>query len=501
MTGFPCLEKRPGVDGLVRYRLGHPLVDRYLEFVAGRARPNTLRATAFDLKTFFTVIGKEPVEVRAVDVFDFLGHQRGDRTVVRLADRESGLSARTIARRISTVSGFYAYVVARGDTAVTSNPVPRGLQTRRQGGTHKSRSVPLVRVPRTLPRILDPADADRLLRSLRTDRDRAMVLAMLLGGLRRCEMLGLRLEDVLVGDRRLRIIAGKGGHHRVVPVSDRFFETVGDYLHQERPKAAPTDQLFVALKGPRRGQPLSAEGVDEILAAGPRPGRAGTRHLPRAAPHLPNPAAGGRDGVGGGPGPGRAPLDRVHPHLSAPLQRLAGRRVSPSCRPDRLRHGRHRRDHRRPGAGRLMAGAPAQRSYDPVGSAAVQEWTQIAAEAPQMAATMGRYLRQVSTFLAPRSVDVADAALRQLAQWALANAGIETVAQFRRDDIEEFKLWLSARAGRSKGSLSANTHRQRLRTLRAFFERIIEWDWPDAPVRNPILNGEIPKKPDHCPSS
>lgn len=266
MTGFPCLEKRPGVDGQVRYRLGHPLVDRYLEFVAGRARPNTLRATAFDLKTFFTVIAKDPEEVRAVDVFDFLGHQRGDRSVVRLADRESGLAARTIARRISTISGFYAYLLARGDTAVKANPVPRGLQTRRQGGTHKSRSVPLVRVPRTLPRILDPADADRLLRALRTDRDRAMVLAMLLGGLRRCEMLGLRLEDVLVGDRRLRIIAGKGGHHRVVPVSGRFFEAVGNYLRNERPLTG-TGQLFVALKGPRRGQPLSAEGVDEILAA------------------------------------------------------------------------------------------------------------------------------------------------------------------------------------------------------------------------------------------
>jgi integrase/recombinase XerD len=186
--------------------------------------------------------------------------------VVRLADRESGLAARTIARRVSTISGFYAYLVARGDTTVTANPVPRGLQTRRQGGTHKSRSVPLVRVPRTLPRILDPADADRLLRALRTDRDRAMVLAMLLGGLRRCEMLGLRLEDVLVGDRQLRIIAGKGGHHRVVPVSDRFFEAVGHYLHGERP-LTDTGQLFVALKGPRRGQPLSVEGVDEILAA------------------------------------------------------------------------------------------------------------------------------------------------------------------------------------------------------------------------------------------
>jgi integrase/recombinase XerD len=37
------------------------LVDRYLEFVAGRARPNTLRAVAFDLKVFFTVVAKDPV--------------------------------------------------------------------------------------------------------------------------------------------------------------------------------------------------------------------------------------------------------------------------------------------------------------------------------------------------------------------------------------------------------------------------------------------------------
>ena len=64
-------------------------------------------------------------------VFDFLADQRGGRTVVRLADRESGLSARTIARRLSSVSGLYAYLVARGDTPVQVNPVPRGLLTRR----------------------------------------------------------------------------------------------------------------------------------------------------------------------------------------------------------------------------------------------------------------------------------------------------------------------------------------------------------------------------------
>lgn len=124
--------------------------------MAGRARPNTLRAVAFDLKTFFTVVARDPLEVKPADVFEFLADQRGDRSVVRMADRESGLSARTIARRLSSVSGFYAYLIARGDTSVSVNPVPRGLSTRRQGGSRKSRSTPLVRVPRTLPKILAP---------------------------------------------------------------------------------------------------------------------------------------------------------------------------------------------------------------------------------------------------------------------------------------------------------------------------------------------------------
>ena len=210
-------------------------MDRYLEFVAGRCRPNTLRAVAFDLKTFFTVIGKDPVEVTAADVFDFLADQRGDRTVIRLADGESGLSARTIARRLSSVSGLYAYLVARGDTPVRANPVPRGLMTRRQGGPcgHgprrwcgcRARCRGSCRRPRRTG--CSPRCA--------LHRDRAMVLAMLLAGLRRCEVLGLRFADVQVADRRLVITEGKGGHHRVVPAANRFFGALGDYLHDERP--------------------------------------------------------------------------------------------------------------------------------------------------------------------------------------------------------------------------------------------------------------------------
>src|SRR5262249_50915040 len=194
MRSFPCLVRVVSGSGQVRYRLGERVVERYLEFVSGRCRPNTLRAVAFDLKAFFAVIGRGRGEVTAADVFEFLADQRGDRTVVRLADRESGLAARTIARRLSLVSGLYAYLVARGDTPVRVNPVPRGLMTRRQGGTMRSRMAPLVRVPRTLPRILSPAEAERVIGALRRHRDRAMVLGMLLAGLRRCGCWGCGLR-------------------------------------------------------------------------------------------------------------------------------------------------------------------------------------------------------------------------------------------------------------------------------------------------------------------
>ena len=134
----------------------------------------------------------------------------------------------------------------------------------------------------------------------------------------------------------------------------------------------------------------------------------------------------------------------------------------------------------------------------PAGTHAAAEWEQIGAAAPELALTMRRYLAQAATFLAPRSVAAADGALRQLARWLLASTSIESVTQIRRDDLEDFKIWLSSQDG-IKGALSANTYGQRLRMLRVFFERIIEWDWPDAPPRNPLIGGDIPPRPDPLP--
>jgi len=199
---------------------------------------------------------------------------------VRLDDGEPGLSARTIARRLSSVRGLYAYLSAREDTGVSRNPVPTSLAARCPGARRGRGGVPLIRTPRTLPRVLAPSEVDGLRAALRTHRDRAMVDAMVLGGLRRCEVLGLRLEDIDAGQRRLFVAEGKGGRQRVVPVSARFFASLGDCLEPERPSTSATMQVFVVLKGARRGEPLSAARVDEILD-GAR-GRAG---LKRATCH------------------------------------------------------------------------------------------------------------------------------------------------------------------------------------------------------------------------
>ena len=82
------------------------------------------------------------------------------------------------------------------------------------------------------------------------------------------------------GKRRVFVAEGKGGHQRLIPVSARFFTEVSAYLDAERPADPGTDKVFVVLKSPRRGMPLSADGLDEILD-GAR-GRAG---LARATCH------------------------------------------------------------------------------------------------------------------------------------------------------------------------------------------------------------------------
>ena len=239
----PCLVSSTSASGQVTVRVGHELIDDYLHFLSGRSRPNSVLAAGYDLKVFFAWSAKEPAEVRSKDVVNFVAAQRSPRT-----GAEGGAPDRR--RRRSVVAhGGPAPVEPVGVLRVSAGP--RRRRRHRQPGAsgpghppgrrNNGRAAPLVRTPEAAAPDPRARRGEPLVAALRTARDRAMVEAMVLGGLRRCEVLGLRLEDLRPGQRRVFVAEGKGGHQRLIPISARFFATVAAYLDDERPaQATPT---------------------------------------------------------------------------------------------------------------------------------------------------------------------------------------------------------------------------------------------------------------------
>lgn len=241
----------------------------------------TVRAYAYDLLNFLRFLDEQGASVEAVvptDLFDYLEWQsRPQRSsvgakVVRLADRR-GAAPATMNRRIAAVRGLFSYAVLTG--VRTDNPVPAsrrstGLRPKTRGmsghvGARRPRTGGrLVRQPQPLPEALTSEEVAAFVADLGTHRDRAMALGMLLGGLRAGEIRSLRLADVDMGLRRVRVV-GKGGRERVVPIDRPFFTEVASYLRSERPEGLSTPECFVVLRGPTAGNPLTEAGLRKIF--------------------------------------------------------------------------------------------------------------------------------------------------------------------------------------------------------------------------------------------
>jgi len=73
---------------------------------------------------------------------------------------------------------------------------------------------------------------------------------------------------------------------------------------------------------------------------------------------------------------------------------------------------------------------------------------------------------------------------------------VTSVADIVRRHIEDYRPWLATRPGQNKPRVTPATIAHRLGTLRMFFVRIDEWGWPEAPVRVPMLLGDLPRQ-DH----
>jgi site-specific recombinase XerD len=176
-------------------------------------------------------------------------------------------------RRIAAVRGLFEFAVLAGVRPDSPVPAPRrssGLRRARRGLLghlpvgRQRRGGRLVRQPRRLPESLEPAEVAAFLADLSTHRDRAMVLGMLLGGLRAGEVRSLRLADVDMGLRRVRVV-GKGGRERLVPLDRAFFAELAGYLRAERPAGCQTPECFVVLRGPTTGQAMTEAGLRRIF--------------------------------------------------------------------------------------------------------------------------------------------------------------------------------------------------------------------------------------------
>ena len=256
------------------------LVNAFLHHLSVRNfAATTVRTYAFHLLSFLRFEHERGLCVADIvpsDVFDFLEWLSRPKVTGVVVPIGAGpvASASTMNQRIAALRGFFEYAVITG--VRTSSPVPsarrstglsskpRGLlghlatSRRHRGGDR------LVKQPRRLPESLDAHDVAAFLSDLNTHRDRAMTLAMVLGGLRSSEVRSLLLCDVDVGARRVRVV-GKGNRERVVPIDRPFFSELTAYLRHERAPDCATPECFVVLRGPTEGQPLSEAGLRRIF--------------------------------------------------------------------------------------------------------------------------------------------------------------------------------------------------------------------------------------------
>ena len=83
---------------------------------------------------------------------------------------------------------------------------------------------------------------------------------------------------------------------------------------------------------------------------------------------------------------------------------------------------------------------------------------------------------------------------QRFASWdQLATAVPDLAAPMRRHHIEDYRSWLAARPGQRTARLTPASLAHRLGTLRMFFVRISDWDWPEAPTRVPIIPADLPR--------
>ena len=236
------------------------VVGRYLEalILERGLSPRTVDAYRNDLERYgreALAAGRDPVRATPQQV---AGHVA--------ALRRQGLAARSVARHLVALRGFYRHLVELGERA--DDPTA-GLAPPKQ--------------MRKLPRVLREADVEALLAAPDTGtplglRDKAMLETVYATGLRVSELVGLELAQLRL-DVGFLLAWGKGGKERAVPVGEQAETWLRSYLADARPALVEGRHEVVFVN--YRGAPLTRQGCWKIIAAHGR--RIGVARL---SPHV-----------------------------------------------------------------------------------------------------------------------------------------------------------------------------------------------------------------------
>ena len=236
--------------------------------------PRSLYAYAYDLLHFvrWRSPDQPPSEITQSTLLDYARYQ---------LDQEPKPAPRTINHRLSVLQCLYRFhsgkEIPSGQvhfqrSYTTQSPLGYGRPHRMVAASFR------VKQPRRVVVPLTAEEVARFWASFRTFRDLAVAGLMLLDGLRSCEVLSLQLEDLHLADAQTSVF-GKGSKRRVLPLAAELVEVLQNYLRLERP-LTNSPNLFVSLKGRRRGRPMTAAGLRRLF----RYHRL-TSETPRANPH------------------------------------------------------------------------------------------------------------------------------------------------------------------------------------------------------------------------
>lgn len=222
--------RRQALDRVIARVMRHQIpgqehVLSYLQHMYRRnCRSRTICATASSLVFFLLFIkqsGKEYLElIIRRDLEAFVEHEQ-----------DRALKPKTIHFRIQILYAFIRYLVK--ENVLRPELLERKIR---------------LRLPQSLPKAICTPDLLRLLSVIDHTRDRAMILTLLRTGMRIGELLSLRVNDVDLNERTVKIYQGeKNSIGRVVYLSDDACAALSLWLQQRKPQKS---YLFYGQRGP-----------------------------------------------------------------------------------------------------------------------------------------------------------------------------------------------------------------------------------------------------------